>query len=295
MTKEKIGFIGLGIMGKPMALNLIKAGYSLAVLDKNKVPLSELVSAGARSFKSSKEIAENSDIVITMLPDSPDVEEVVLGENGVLEGIREGSVFIDMSTIAPLTAIKICKAMQDKGVEALDAPVSGGQTGAEQGVLSIMAGGNEKAFQRCTPLFDVMGKSALLIGDAGAGQTTKACNQIVVGITIQAVGEALTLAKKAGVDVAKVQKALLGGLAQSTILERYGKRILDRNFEAGFKIKLHRKDMNIALQTGKEFSVPLSASSQVAVNMDALLAQGKGELDHSALALLVEQLSGIDE
>ncbi len=293
-AKEKVGFIGLGIMGKPMALNLIKAGYSLTVLDKNREPVDELLRAGARELKTSREIAADSDIVITMLPDSPEVEEVVLGENGVLEGIRKGSLFIDMSTIAPSSSIKIYKAFREKGVEVLDAPVSGGQTGAEQGSLSIMAGGSEKAFFRASALFDVLGKSAILIGEAGAGQITKACNQIVVGITIQAVAEALTLAKKAGVDVAKVVQALSGGLAQSTILERYGQRILDRNFEAGFKIKLHRKDMNIALQAGKEFSVALPGAAQVAVNMDALIAQGKKELDHSALALLMEQLSGLD-
>lgn len=293
MTKEKVGFIGLGIMGKPMALNLKEAGYSLSVLERNKAS-GDLEKVGARVLKTNKEIASESDIVITMLPDSPEVEEVVFGDDGVLEGIRDGSVFIDMSTIAPSTAREVHAAMQEKGVEALDAPVSGGQTGAEEGTVSIMVGGSEKAFQRAKPLFDVMGKSAVLIGDAGAGQMTKACNQIVVGVTIQAVGEALTLAKKAGVDVAKVRQALLGGLAQSTILERYGQRILDRNFKAGFKIKLHRKDMNIALQAGREFSVPLSTSAQVAVNMDAMLAQKQGELDHSALALLVEELSGVE-
>lgn len=293
MATEQIGFIGLGIMGKPMALNLIEAGYSLSVLESNSAA-GELVKAGAQSFSTSKEIAKASDIVITMLPDSPQVEEVVLEKDGVLEGIRKGSLFIDMSTIAPSTAREVYKALQEKGVEALDAPVSGGQTGAEEGSISIMVGGSEKAFQRAKPLFDIMGKSAVLIGDAGAGQMTKACNQIVVGVTIQAVAEALTLAKKAGVDVAKVRQALVGGLAQSTILERYGQRILDRNFEAGFKMKLHRKDMNIAMQAGREFSVPLSASAQVAVNMDAMLAQDHGELDHSALALLVEQLSGLE-
>jgi len=292
MAKEKIGFIGLGIMGKPMALNLIEAGYSLSVLEKNSAS-GELAKVGARVLKTNKEIAQASDIVITMLPDSPQVEEVVFGEDGVLEGLQEGTLFIDMSTIAPFTARKVYKAMQEKGVEALDAPVSGGQAGAEDGTVSIMVGGNEKAYQKAAPLFDIMGKSAVLIGETGAGQMTKACNQIVVGVTIQAIAEALTLAKKAGVDVAKVRKALLGGLAQSTILERYGQRILDRNFEAGFKIKLHRKDMNIALQSGRKFSVPLFASAQVAANMDAMLAQGEGELDHSALAILVEQLSGL--
>lgn len=292
MAKEKVGFIGLGIMGKPMALNLNNAGYSMAVYEGNSAS-GDLAKVGAKVYKTYKEIAQNCDIVITMLPDSPEVNEVVLGEGGVIEGIREGSVFIDMSTIAPSTAREVYTALQKKGVEALDAPVSGGQTGAEEGSISIMVGGSEKAFQRAKPLFEIMGKSAVLIGDAGAGQMTKACNQIVVGVTIQAIAEALTLAKKAGVDVAKVRKALLGGLAQSTILERYGQRILDRNFEAGFKIKLHRKDMNIALQSGREFSVPLSTSGQVAANMDAMMAQDQGELDHSALALLVEQLSGL--
>lgn len=293
MTNIKVGFIGLGIMGKPMALNLINAGYSLYVLEKNKAS-GELVKAGASAFKTPKEVAQNSSVVITMLPDSPEVEEIVFGEDGVLEGIQEGSLFIDMSTIAPSTSQEIYKAFKVKEIEALDAPVSGGQTGAEQGTLSIMAGGNEKAFLRAKPLFGVMGKSATLIGGSGAGQITKACNQIVVGITIQAVAEALTLAKKAGVDVEKVKTALLGGLAQSEILKRYGERILERNFKAGFKVGLHRKDMNIALQAGRDYSVPLPCSAQVSVNMDSLLAQGKGELDHSALALLAEQLSGIE-
>lgn len=293
MKKEKIGFIGLGIMGKPMAMNLINSGYSLSVLEKNKAS-GVLVNAGARNCKSSEEIASNSDIVITMLPDSPDVEEVVFGKNGVLEGINEGSLFIDMSTIAPSSAKKIYTAMHERGAEALDAPVSGGQSGAESGELSIMAGGNEKAFQRASPVFDIIGKSVLLIGGPGAGQMTKACNQIVVGITIQAVGEALTLAKKSGMNVEKVRTALLGGLAQSEILKRYGKRISERNFEAGFKVRLHRKDLNIALQAGQDLSVPLFGTAQVAVNMDALIARDKGDLDHSALALLVEELSGLD-
>jgi len=294
MAKEKIGFIGLGIMGKPMALNIISAGYSLLVLKKNRAS-DILANAGAKVFDTAGEIARESDVVITMLPDSPEVEEVVFSDNGVLSGIKAGTVFIDMSTISPSVAKRVYKAMKQKGVEALDAPVSGGQTGAEQGSLSIMAGGDESAFERVKPIFEVLGKSAVLIGDSGAGQMTKACNQIVVGVTIQAVGEALTLAKKAGVDVKKVRTALLGGLAQSEILKRYGQRILDRNFDPGFKIKLHRKDMNIALQAGKEFSVPLPGSAQVAVNMDALIALGKGELDHSALALLTEKLSGLEE
>ena len=289
---EKIGFIGLGIMGKPMALNLVKAGYSLTVYEKNK-SAGDLKEAGAQSFDSCKEIAAQSDIVITMLPDSPEVNEVVYGEDGVLAGIKSGSLFIDMSTIAPSVAKEVYAAMQEKGVEALDAPVSGGQVGAESGSVSFMVGGSEAAFQRALPLFEIMGKNYVRIGEAGAGQTTKACNQIIVGMTIQAVSEAFTLAKKAGVDLAKMREALLGGFAQSRILDLHGQRIIDQNFQPGFKVKLHRKDMNIALQAGKEFSVPLYGSGQVAAHMDALLAQGKGELDHSAIALLMAQLSEV--
>ena len=287
---EKVGFIGLGIMGKPMALNLLKAGYAVHVLEQNKAS-EELVKAGALSFSSNKALAQDSDMVITMLPDSPEVEEVVFGEEGVIEGLKPGSVFIDMSTIAPSTAKKIYQKMKEKEVEALDAPVSGGQVGAETGSVSIMVGGSEAAFQRALPLFKAMGKSMVLIGEAGAGQMTKACNQMIVGMTIQAVAEAFTLAKKAGVNLEKMREALLGGFAQSRILDLHGQRIIDQNFKPGFKIKLHRKDMNIALQAGKEFSVPLYGSAQVAAHMDALLAQGKGELDHSAIALFMEQLS----
>ncbi len=287
---EKIGFIGLGIMGKPMALNLINAGYSLTVLKKNKAAPA-LVEAGANSLETNKAIAESCDVIITMLPDSPEIREVVWGEDGVLEGIRRGALFIDMSTIAPSTAREIYDSMQQKGVEALDAPVSGGQVGAESGSVSFMVGGSEAAFQRALPLFEVMGKNIVHIGGAGAGQTTKACNQIIVGMTIQAVSEAFTLAKKAGLDLARMREALLGGFAQSRILDLHGQRIIDQNFEPGFKIKLHRKDMNIALQAGREHSVPLYGSAQVAAHMDALLSQGKGEMDHSAIALLMQQLS----
>jgi 2-hydroxy-3-oxopropionate reductase len=287
---EKIGFIGLGIMGKPMALNLIKAGYKVLVLEANSAA-QELVDAGARSFSTNRVIAGEADTVITMLPDSPEVEEVVYGKEGVLEGINNGALFIDMSTIAPSTAKKIYAAMQEKGVEALDAPVSGGQVGAESGTVSIMVGGNENAFQKALPLFQSMGKSIVHIGEAGAGQMTKACNQMIVGMTIQAVAEAFTLAKKAGLDLEKMREALLGGFAQSRILDLHGKRLIEQDFKPGFKVKLHRKDMNIALQAGREFSVPLYGSAQVAAHMDALLAQGKGELDHSAIALLMEQMS----
>jgi 2-hydroxy-3-oxopropionate reductase len=287
---EKIGFIGLGIMGKPMAHHLLKAGYALSVLEKNKAS-AELVAAGATSWSTNKEVAANSDIVITMLPDSPDVEEVVFGIDGVLEGLHKGALFIDMSTIAPATAKKIYESLKAKDVEALDAPVSGGQVGAEAASLSIMVGGSEAAFKRALPLFQLMGKNVVLIGEAGAGQTTKACNQVIVGITIQAVAEAFALAKKAGVNLEKMREVLLGGFAQSRILDLHGKRIIEGNFKPGFKVKLHRKDLNIALMEGKELSVPLYGTSIVANQLDVLIAQGNEELDHSALGLLLEELS----
>jgi len=289
---EKIGFIGLGIMGKPMALHLLKAGYEVSVLEKNKAS-GELVAAGAVSFPTASDIAQNSDVVITMLPESDDVVDVLSHTSGVLNGIRQGSLFIDMSTIEPSSAKSICEWMREKGVDALDAPVSGGQAGAEAATLSIMAGGSVQGFQRALPIFQVMGKNIVLVGGPGSGQMTKACNQMIVGMTIQAVAEAFTLAQKAGLDLEKMREVLLGGFAQSRILDLHGKRIIDRNFAPGFRIRLHRKDMGIALATGKELSVPLYGTSQVAAQMDALLAQGKGDLDHSAIALLMEQLAGI--
>lgn len=292
--KERIGFIGLGIMGRPMALNLIKAGYFLHVYDIEKSRMQPLLDAGASDAASCYHIARVSDIIITMVPDSPEVEHVIWGENGIIEAVRPGTLYIDMSTIAPSMAQRVHKALAGKEVEALDAPVSGGQVGAEAGTLSIMVGGLKTAFQRALPVLQVMGKNIVYVGEPGAGQVTKACNQIVVGTTIQGVAEALTLAKKAGVDVAKVREALLGGFAQSRILDLHGQRILEHNFRPGFKAWMHRKDMNIALQTGRELSVPLPASAQVAVQLDALLARGDGELDHSALAKLLAEMSGID-
>ncbi|CAN5121498.1 2-hydroxy-3-oxopropionate reductase [soil metagenome] len=289
---EKIGFIGLGIMGKPMAKHLLKAGHPVYILSSSS-SAGELKNEGATLVGTSREVASNSEVIITMLPDSPQVESVVLGEDGVMEGIKKGSIFIDMSTIAPASSIMIYKKLKEKGVEALDAPVSGGQGGAEGATLSIMVGGSEEAFNKALPIFEKLGKNIVYIGKAGAGQTTKACNQIVVGMTIQAVAEALTLAKKSGVDVAKVRSALLGGFAQSKILDLHGQRILDNNFKPGFKINLHRKDMNIILQTGRELSVPLPGSAIVASQMDAAIATGDGELDHSALAKFLESISGL--
>lgn len=285
---KKVGFIGLGIMGKPMALNLIKAGYAVSVLSTSKTA-ELLIGAGAKSYDSIKSLAENSEVIITMLPDSPDVEKVVFGEDGVLEGIKKGSLFIDMSSISASTAIKIFQAMQEKGIEALDAPVSGGQVGAEAASLSIMVGGTESAFNEALPLFQTIGKNIVLIGEAGAGQTTKICNQMIVGMTIQAVGEAFTLASKAGVNLEKMREVLLGGFAQSRILDLHGKRIIDRNFKPGFKIKLHNKDMNLALEAGKTYNVALNGSAQVAKLMEASIKDGNGELDHSGIVLQIEK------
>lgn len=291
---EKIGFIGLGIMGRPMSMHLLKGGHEVTVL-QSSAAASELSSAGAKLVSTPNEVAQQSDVVITCLPDSPEVETVVLGANGILEGLSKGKLYIDMSTIAPATALKVYQAMQKIGVEALDAPVSGGEGGAKSASLSIMVGGSQQAFDRALPIFEKMGKNIVRIGEAGSGQVTKACNQIVVGMTIQAVAESLNLAKKAGVDVGKVRAALLGGFAQSRIMEIHGQRFLESNFQPGFKIALHRKDMNIALQTGKELSVPLPGSSLVAAQMDALIALGDGDLDHSALALLLGRLSGLEK
>jgi 2-hydroxy-3-oxopropionate reductase len=288
---ERIGFIGLGLMGKPMARNLLKAGYPLAVYNRSRLPIDEMAAEGAAIADSPQAIAQQSDVVITCVSDSPDVEAIVLGENGVLAGARSGMLYIDMSTIAPATARTICTALKAQGVDALDAPVSGGDIGAQQGTLSIMVGGEEKAFQRALPILEVMGKNIVHMGTAGAGQVTKACNQIVVALTVQAVAEALTLATQSGVDPVKVRSALLGGFAQSRVLEVHGDRMIAGNFQPGFKLKLHRKDMNIVLQTARELNLPLLGTAQVTSLMDALLAQGKGELDNAALITLYDRLT----
>jgi 2-hydroxy-3-oxopropionate reductase len=284
---QKIGFIGLGIMGKPMALNLRNAGYPLGVLQTSKAA-PDLTAAGAETFPTARELAAASDVVITMLPDSPEVESVVTGPEGVLAGIRASTLFIDMSTIAPATARKIHGLLAERGVDALDAPVSGGQVGAEGATLSIMVGGSEAAFERALPMFGAMGKNIVRIGEAGAGQTTKACNQLIVGQTIQAVAEAFALAQKAGVDLERLREVLLGGFAQSRILDLHGKRMIEENFKPGFKLKLHRKDLGIVLQTADELGVSLKGSVLVAAQMDQALADGHGELDHSALRLEVK-------
>ena len=292
---ERIGFIGLGIMGKPMALNLRRAGFPLVVHSRSRPPVEELIAAGAVDGGSPKAVAQHSDIVITMLPDSPQVREVVLGPSGVIEGSRRGQTVVDMSTISQLVTREVATALAERGVESLDAPVSGGQKGAIDATLSIMVGGPRAVFDRTLPVFQAMGKNIVHIGDdPGAGQIAKACNQIIVANTIMAVAEALTLARKAGVNAAKVREALLGGFAQSRILEAHGQRMLDRNYAPGFRVRLHQKDLGIALAAGKAYGVPLFETALVHEAMVALAAQGHADLDHSALARLVESLAGLD-
>lgn len=291
---ERIGFIGLGIMGKPMSQHLLHAGYPLTVLDLNRAAMDELVAAGARAGTSPKEVAAHSDVIITMLPDSPQVEQVILDKDGVLEGMRAGALVIDMSTIMPSVARKIADAVRARGADALDAPVSGGQVGAENATLTIMVGGAPASFARAKPIFEKLGKNITLVGQAGAGQITKAANQIIVGVTIAAVSEALLLAAKAGADPAKVREALMGGFASSRILELHGNRMIQRTFAPGFKIKLHRKDMNIVLNTARELGVALPISANVAEMMNGLIANGAGELDHSAFITLLEKLANFE-
>lgn len=291
MTRERIGFIGLGIMGKPMARHLMEAGFSLTVHNRSRAPVDELVREGARDGRSSRAVAEESDIIITMLPDSPDVQQVVTGPNGVIEGIRRSAVLVDMSTISPIVTQELAKTVQAKGAEMLDAPVSGGEKGAIEATLSIMVGGPAAAFARVKPVFEAMGKNIVHIGNSGAGQVTKACNQVVVALTIQAVSEALALAAKAGVDPAKVRLALLGGFAQSRILDVHGLRMLERNFKPGFRVRLHQKDLNIALSTGKSLGVPLLATAVVQEAFTALQGLGRGDHDHSSLVTLIEDLA----
>ncbi len=285
---KNIGFIGLGIMGKPMVLNLLKADFSVFVLEKSAAA-SEVKLAGAELCASPSILVQSVDLVITMLPDSPEVEAVLYGDDGIIRHMKSGQIFVDMSTISPLTTKKIHSDLAKYGVEALDAPVSGGQVGAEAATLSIMVGGSSKAFNQALPIFQAMGKNIVHIGVAGAGQITKACNQMIVGMTIQAVSEAFTLANQAGVDLEKMREVLLGGFAQSRILDLHGQRIIDRNFKPGFKIKLHKKDMNIALETGNALNVDLIGTAQVAQQMSKAVEMGNGELDHSSLVLLLEK------
>jgi 2-hydroxy-3-oxopropionate reductase len=293
MSKPTIGFIGLGIMGKPMAHNLLDAGYSLVVHNRSRRPVEEFAGEGASPARSPCQVASDSDLVITMLPDSPDVEQVALGSEGLIEGARPGLLYVDMSTIAPAVAVQVARSLEAKGVRCLDAPVSGGDVGAQRGTLSIMVGGDRDAFEQVKPVFDVVGQSAVWCGPNGAGQTVKACNQVLVAVTIAGVCEALTLGAKAGVDPATIVQVLSGGLARCGVLENRGERMVRGDFEPGFRLRLHYKDLNIVRQTGKDYGVPLPVTAVVHELFTTAVTRHRGELDHTGLLTVVEELSGI--
>lgn len=287
-----IGFVGLGIMGEPMARNLVEAGYTVRVHNRSRAAVERLAGHGAVATGSPSEAALGADAVITVLPDAPDVEEVLFSTSGVAEGLDRSGVIIDMSTISPVAARRLAASLAERGLQLLDAPVSGGQQGAIDAVLTIMVGGDAEVIEACRPILERMGTTVTRIGEAGAGQVAKACNQIVVAGTIQAVAEALTLAQRSDVDPAAVRSALLGGAAASKILEVHGQRMLDGNFDPGFKSRLHHKDLGIALEAGETAGVPLMTTALVEQLLTSLTAQGHGDADHSALAWLVDQLSG---
>jgi 2-hydroxy-3-oxopropionate reductase len=289
-AKPAIGFIGLGIMGLPMARNLLQAGYPVCALNRSLARTAMLTAQGATTAANPAAVAAQCEVVITMLPDTPDVEAVVLGADGVAAGIRSASVFIDMSTIDPAMSRRVAKELLARGVAALDAPVSGGEKGAVEATLSIMVGGDEAAFERLLPLLQSMGKNITHVGDAGAGQIAKACNQLIVAVTIEAVAEALALASASGVDAAKVRAALLGGFAQSRILEVHGERMLNEAYAPGFKAKLHKKDLEIVIAAEKNAHLTLPAAELLRERMTELAARSP-ELDHSALRSLLSPVS----
>jgi 2-hydroxy-3-oxopropionate reductase len=290
---QVIGFIGLGIMGRPMARNLLKAGYSLIVHSRSRGPVDELVAAGAKGGTSPKDVASRSDVLITMLPNSPDVELVALGKDGIVEGAKSGLILIDMSTISPLVSQKVAQALAPKGVRMLDAPVSGGEKGAIDGALSIMVGGEQDVFDSVLPILQAMGKTITRLGPLGFGGFTKLANQIIVAVNLTALGEALTLAKKAGLDRELTLKALAGGLAGSKCLEQKTPNYVAGSYKPGFKIDLHFKDLGLIMESARALGVPLPATAVVQELFSALRVKGRGELDHSAVITLLEDLAGI--
>ncbi|WP_094607808.1 2-hydroxy-3-oxopropionate reductase [Sporomusa silvacetica DSM 10669] len=290
----KIGFIGLGIMGKPMSKNLIKAGYDLIVVDKNQSAVDEVVAAGAKSAATAKAAAQAADIIITMLPNSPHVKEVVLGENGVLEGANKGATFIDMSSIAPLVSRELAAKLAEKGVEMLDAPVSGGEPKAIDGTMSVMVGGKQEVFDKCYPVMKAMAGSVVRTGEIGAGNVTKLANQVIVALNIAAMSEALVLASKAGVEPELVYQAIRGGLAGSTVLDAKAPLVMDRKFDPGFRINLHIKDLNNALETAHDMGVPLPMTAAVMEMMQALKVDDMGEKDHCSLVRYYEKMAKVE-
>ena len=292
MPKPKIGFVGIGIMGFPMAKNLIKAGYPLITYDLNEQALSNMVSEGTDRGESCAHVAKNCDIIITMLPNSPDVEKVVLGEQGILKGGCKGQILIDMSSITPLVSQSLARELEKKGIDMLDAPVSGGQEKAQSGTLAIMVGGKEEIFNYCKPVLEVMGKP-ILVGDIGAGGTAKLVNQAIVAVNIAIVAEALLLGKKAGVDPDRIFDAIKGGLAGSQCLTDKAPRMFSGNYAPGFRIRLHVKDLTNILQTSQALHNAMPLTAQVMEMMQTLMADGHTELDHAGLALFYEKINSI--
>src|SRR5881397_1106060 len=292
---QTIGFIGLGIMGRPMAKNLIKAGYPLVVHSRSRGPVDELVKAGAKAASSPKDVASQCDVLITMLPNSPDVEQVALGKDGIIEGARPGLIFIDLSTISPIVSKKVGEALAAKGAAMLDAPVSGGEKGAIDGALSIMVGGDKAVFDHVLPIFQAMGKTITLLGPLGFGGFTKLANQIIVAVNLTALAEALTLAKKAGLDRELTLKALAGGLAASKCLDQKAPNYLADAYNPGFKIDLHFKDLGLIMESAHALGVPVPATAVVQELFNALRVKGRGGLDHSAVITLLEDLAGVSK
>ena len=292
---QVIGFIGLGIMGRPMAKNLLKAGYPLVVHSRSQGPVEELAGAGAKVATSPRDVAGQVDALITMLPNSPDVELVALGKNGIIEGARAGLLFIDMSTISPLVSQKVGKALSDKAVRMLDAPVSGGEKGAIDAALSIMVGGEKADFDGALPMFQALGKTITHLGPLGAGGFTKLANQVIVAMNLTALGEALTLARKAGLDRSLTIKALGGGLAGSKCLEQKTPNYLSGAYNPGFKIDLHFKDLGLIMESSRALGVPLPCTAVVQELFNAMRVKGKGGLDHSGVITLLEELAGLPE
>jgi len=287
---SKVGFIGLGIMGAPMAAHLLQGGHELFAHTRRQVP-SELTAAGAHTCENAKAVAVAADIVITMLPDTADVEKVLFGENGVAAGLAPGKLVIDMSSISPLATREFAQRIDALGCAYLDAPVSGGQVGAKAATLTIMAGGPQAAFERAKPLLDLMGRNVTLVGGNGDGQTAKVANQIIVALTIEAVGEALTFAAKAGADPAKVRQALMGGFASSRVLEVHGERMIKRTFDPGFRIELHQKDLNLALESARELAMALPNTASTQQLFSACVAQGGRGWDHSGIVRALEHMA----
>jgi len=290
--KKRIGFIGLGVMGRPMALNLLKAGYPMVVWNRTRSKMKPLLEAGAEGADSPREVAEKSDVVITMVTDSPDVEEVILGPNGVIHGAHPGLIVIDMSTISPTVTRRIARKLAEKGVKMLDAPVSGGDIGAKKGTLSIMVGGPKETFEECLPIFEVLGKKITYMGPSGMGQTTKLCNQVICALNIQAVCEGLMLGAAAGLDLKKLLEVVTAGAAGSWMLSNLGPKMIERDFRPGFKISHQQKDLRLVLSFASELKLPLPGTALVQQMLRSVEAEGLGDKGTQAAIVAMEKIAG---